>query len=133
MSNAQARMLVHEKSLMTQMNKTLLPGISVTPTAGSVQESAERSGASTSSATEPPSKRSRTESPLINTLFDEDRIVSALQKDVDMNVQERAFQLEKEKLEFQMIMKEREQELKNKEGFMDMAAEGNDGIHEGSN
>jgi hypothetical protein len=70
----------------------------VTPTAGSAQESAERSGASTSSATEPPSKRSRTESPLINSaLFDEDGIVSALQKDVDMNVQERAFQLEKEK------------------------------------
>jgi hypothetical protein len=55
MSNAQARMLVHEKALMTQMNKTLLPGISVTPTAGSAQESAERSGASTSSSTEPPS------------------------------------------------------------------------------
>jgi hypothetical protein len=81
-------MLVHEKALMTQMNKTLLPGISVTPTAGSAQESAERSA---SSSTEPPSKRSRTESPLINSaLFDEDRIVSALQKDVDMNVQKQA-------------------------------------------
>jgi hypothetical protein len=117
----QARMLVHEKALLTQMNKPLHPGFAVTPTAvGAAQEPTVESGGSSSSA-EPASKRSRTESPLVNSvLFDEDRIVSALQKDVDMNIQERAFQLEKERMEHQMSMREREQELANKQGFMEM-------------
>jgi hypothetical protein len=112
-------MLVHEKAIMAQMNKPLHPGVSVTPPAGSTQEPAD--GSSGSSSAEPPSKRSRTESPLVTSaLFDEKKIVSALQKDVEMNVQERAFHLEKERLELQMSLREWEQELLNKQGFMDM-------------
>ena len=111
-------MLAHEKALLTKMNKPLHPGVLVTPSSSA---QAPEEGSGSSSSAEPPSKRSRTESPLVSSaLFDEDRIVSALQKDVDMNIQERAFQLEKEKQEFQMSMKEREQELQTKQGFLEM-------------
>lgn len=78
MSYAQARMLVHEKALMTKSNKPLHPRVSATPPAGPGQEPVEGSGGS-NSFVEPSSKRSRIESPLTNcVLFDEERIVSAL-------------------------------------------------------
>jgi hypothetical protein len=103
-------MLTHEKAILSQQNKPMHSGSSSkrTPEADDTGDASGASGAS-SSGGQLAKRARRTDSPLVsNQLFDEDQVMGALKEDMDMAMRERAFQLEKDKRDFELKVKERE-------------------------
>ena len=117
-------MLTHEKAIISMQTKPMNSGSLSKHTPQPLMEDSEEysvaSGASGSSS-QPAKRARRTDSPLVSSqLFDEDQVVEALKGDIDMSMQERAFQLEKDKRDFELRVKERELEMESKRDVLNM-------------
>ena len=86
------------------------------------EDTADSSSSSTrSSSSSKRTKRARIESPLRGSDFiGEESVLGCLKEDIDLSVQERNFELEKNWRELDMRMQERQAELDNKKEFMEM-------------